>query len=229
MSPILCCCAPIVYTARHVDQESYAHAVAPHSGLNMARLKPNRDRSNQIRIIGGRWRRRKLEFPSIEGLRPTPDRIRETLFNWLQAEIADARVLDAYCGSGVLGLESLSRGASYACFIDKSTKVQTALKQHFTTLDTDQADAYCGDCLSWLKQQQLPPAEAFDIVFLDPPYAAELLPASVQALQQSKLLKPGGLLYIEHPAGSEYLLPAGFSELKSLTAGNNLYRLLRSE
>lgn len=188
--------------------------------------KAGNNANNTVRIIGGRWRRRKLEFPLIEGLRPTPDRVRETVFNWLQPELSGARVLDAYCGSGALGLESLSRGASEATFVDSSSQVCRQLKQHLDTLEADNAAIYKQTFLNWIEQAGKR-AKPFELVFIDPPYNSDLLQASIDAVLAAGLLATNGLLYTEYEADSEPLLPAGLSISKTLNAGNNCYLLAR--
>ncbi len=107
---------------------------------------------SQLRVIGGQWRGRKLTFPEIEGLRPTGDRIRETLFNWLAPDIQEARVLDLFAGSGALGLEALSRGAEMAVLIEKHPQAATNLVNHLKTLSADNARVVCTDCLQILRQ-----------------------------------------------------------------------------
>ena len=132
------------------------------------RAKPG----NQVRIIGGDWRGRKLQFPSIEGLRPTPDRVRETLFNWLSPHIAGAHCLDLYAGSGALGFEALSRGARSCCFIDNSKQVQAALRSSVQALNCeDRATVMLADSGSAITLHH-----SIDLVFLDPPFASHLLP-----------------------------------------------------
>lgn len=188
--------------------------------------KAGNNANNTVRIIGGRWRRRKLEFPPIEGLRPTPDRVRETVFNWLQQELPGARVLDAYCGSGALGLESLSRGASEAVFIDNSSKVCRHLNQHLDMLMAENGVIHKQPFLNWLEQADRQ-AESFDIVFMDPPYNSDLLQPSIDALLASGLLTTNGLLYTEFEADSKPLLPAELTIRKTLNAGNNCYLLVQ--
>ncbi|MEM8496913.1 MAG: 16S rRNA (guanine(966)-N(2))-methyltransferase RsmD [Pseudomonadota bacterium] len=188
--------------------------------------KAGNSANNTVRIIGGRWRRRKLEFPPIEGLRPTPDRVRETVFNWLQAELHGARVLDAYCGSGVLGLESLSRGAVEATFIDSSSKVCRQLKQHVDTLEANNAVIHKQAVLNWI-EDAASECISFDIVFIDPPYDTDLLQASIDAILAAGLLATHGLLYTEFESDSEPLLPDQLSVCKTLDAGNNRYILAR--
>ena len=181
-----------------------------------------------VRIIGGQWRGRKLQFPQIVGLRPTPDRIRETLFNWLQAQLPNATCLDAFCGSGVLGLESLSRGAKAVTFIDQAHQVHDCLQQNLTTLqaNVDSFNAKCvhADFIQWLASQTKD--KQYSIAFIDPPYDSGLLEISLSRLAQSAILAKHALVYVEHPKKSPIKLPnENWQILKELNAGNNSYKL----
>ena len=181
------------------------------------RAKP----SNQVRIIGGDWRGRKLQFPSIEGLRPTPDRIRETLFNWLSPHIAGAHCLDLYAGSGALGFEALSRGARSCCFIDNNKQVQAALGLSVQALNCeDRATVMLADSGSAITLHH-----SIDLVFLDPPFASHLLPGTLDWLLTSPSIHPDTLIYIEAPKGHE--LPAcNLSIIKEKVAGEVISRLV---
>ena len=150
---------------------------------------------NQVRIISGVWRGRKLWFPSIDGLRPTPDRVRETLFNWLSPEIRGARCLDLFAGSGALGFEALSRGAPSCCFVDANKDVCSTLEQNAQTLDCqDRTTILHTDARAPLKHSTV-----FDIVFLDPPFHTDLLNLTLQWLLDSDSLHPNTLIYLETP------------------------------
>lgn len=128
-------------------------------------------------------------------MRPSPDRVRETLFNWLQPLIPGARCLDLFAGSGALGLEALSRGAAFAAFVDASSKSISAIREHLGALgEGARARVHVADVAGFLR---LPPPEPFDIVFLDPPYAAGLLEAATAALEQNTWLAPGARIYLE--------------------------------
>jgi len=152
--------------------------------------------SNVLRIIGGDWRSRKLTFIDAPGLRPTPDRIRETLFNWLQGKVYGSRCLDLYAGSGALGLEALSRGASEVVFIEKSKAVATQLENNLAILKAKNAHVYQDDALSFLNKQ----TSHFDIIFLDPPYRQGLLEKALKLINQQNLLHQHSLIYLEHEA-----------------------------
>ncbi len=162
-------------------------------------------RSNILRIIGGQWRSRKLSFPDAPGLRPTPDRIRETLFNWLQADIHGARCLDLFAGSGALGIEALSRGADNVAFVDTQKNAVSQLQQNLALLkvDQDNAQVYQLDAKVYLQNQARVDAP-FDIVFLDPPYRKGLLNDALRLLQKKSLLTKNNLIYLEHESEESY-------------------------
>ncbi|HIO93029.1 MAG TPA: 16S rRNA (guanine(966)-N(2))-methyltransferase RsmD [Leucothrix mucor] len=171
--------------------------------------------SNTLRIIGGNWRSRKLNFISVEGLRPTPDRVRETLFNWLQADIANARCLDLFAGSGALGLEAFSRGASSVVFVEKHRAVAKQLGQNLVLLNAE-CNVENTDAESYLSKA----GEFFDIIFLDPPFRKNYLPKILDGIIKQSLLKPSGLIYLEHEAEEGYNWQKwGLVELKSTQAG----------
>ena len=150
--------------------------------------------SGRIRIIGGRWARRQLPVAAVPGLRPTGDRMRETLFNWLQFELPGARVLDAFAGTGALGLEALSRGAAEAVFVERHPKAARQLQANLRMLQADGARVVQEDALRFLDGAP----ESFDGVFVDPPFDAQLQQAVVERLAQG-WVKPGGWVYVEQP------------------------------
>lgn len=161
----------------------------------MTRARLKQKKSNQLRIIGGEWRGRKLDFPDIPGLRPTSDRIRETLFNWLQCDVTGAHCLDLFAGSGALGFEALSRGAASVTFIDEHPKAISQIKSNAEILKTDNARCVLANALSFL---QSPGSDInYDIVFLDPPFQKEFLPNIMAVLTAGDILKSGSLIYVE--------------------------------
>lgn len=175
-----------------------------------------------LRIIGGEWRGRKFQFPQVEHLRPTPDRVRETLFNWLMPTIEGAHCLDLFCGSGALGLEALSRGANRVTFVDTSKKVIQNLKQICDTVNIDKADFYQGSAEAFLA---LTP-QAYDVVFLDPPYDLDLIPQTAQQLQADGWLKPGAWIYLEHDGRLDLdTLPGEWQSHREKVAGQVHYAL----
>lgn len=175
-----------------------------------------------LRIIGGEWRGRKFQFPSAEHLRPTPDRVRETLFNWLMPIIEGARCLDLFCGSGALGLEALSRGASEVMFVDKNKQVIDTLKRTCELVKTDKARFFCGDANRFLDQT----ATAFDVIFLDPPYDLDLIEPIAKQLVKDRWLSPSAYIYIEHDGRFDVdLLPPTWQAHREKVAGQVYYSL----
>jgi 16S rRNA (guanine966-N2)-methyltransferase len=184
------------------------------------------DRARLLRIIGGTWRGRTWRFPEGD-IRPTPDRVRETLFNWLTPGIAGARCLDLFAGSGALGLEALSRGAARVQFVEKSAGTARHLKQTLALWGGTQAAAaqiHVGDADAFLAAAP----EAFDVVFLDPPFAAGLLDRAAARLETAGWLAPGALIYAES-AAREGLppLPPAWIVSRTGRAGAVGYYLLR--
>lgn len=174
---------------------------------------------HQLRIIGGQFRSRRLKFAAVDGLRPTLDRVRETLFNWLQYEVEGARVLDAFSGSGALGFEALSRGAKEVIFLEKHPKAALQIRENLASLNAKNAQLWAGDALAWLQQNPQP----FDLVFLDPPFGKNLLQPSIDSLQ----LLPGAWVYVEHETGLALNLPAGWEEHRSKTTKEFCFRLFQ--
>ncbi len=187
----------------------------------MAKKKQPQRRNKQanlLRIIGGDWRSRKLKFVDAPGLRPTPDRIRETLFNWLQGKVHGARCLDLFAGSGALGLEALSRGAREVDFVEMNQAVANQLTANLNILKTTahQATVHQNNALEFLEKLLTP----YDIIFLDPPYRRNLLETSLELIKQKKLLRENSIIYLEHEEEKEFdwqLL--GFDILKQAKAG----------
>ena len=160
----------------------------------MAKKPTQSARASSIRIIGGEWRSRKLTVPDAQGLRPTPDRVRETLFNWLAPTIQGARVLDAFTGSGALFLEALSRGASTGVAIDANTDAVNNLRRNLAVLQCDDAEVLRVDSLHYLSNQT---EQGFDIVLLDPPFHQDLLLNACQLLEDNNWLNKDAWVYTE--------------------------------
>ena len=159
-----------------------------------------------VRIIGGRWRGTKLPVPEVPGLRPTGDRVRETVFNWLQPVLPGARVLDLFAGTGAFGLEALSRGAREAHLVEQDAGACRALRAAVQRLHADgEAHVHRADAIAWLRA---PLHGRFDIVFLDPPFAGGLWDAAVAALPA--WLAGDAWLYVESPAGRPVSAPEGW-------------------
>lgn len=179
--------------------------------------------ANQIRIIGGQWRSRRLAFPDVPGLRPTPDRVRETLFNWLAPGLPGARCLDLFAGSGALGIEALSRGAAEVVFVERDPVAVRALRENLVRLKAEGGRVELAEALAWLRQ----PATPFEIVLLDPPFGAGLLEPVCAALEAGGWLADRAWVYLEGEAGSQPTLPVHWMLHREKTAGTVAYRLAR--
>ena len=181
---------------------------------------------NRLRIIGGRWRGSRIVFPPLAAIRPSPDRVRETLFNWLQQPIVGARCLDLFAGSGALGLEALSRGAAHVTFVDREPQVGRHLTQTLERLGSRDATVVVEDALRFL----LRPPQPFDIVFLDPPFDSDAAGAGRAARLQQGWLAPGAYIYVECPADRSLADAAGAAGRVQRTkrAGQVGYHLLRA-
>jgi 16S rRNA (guanine966-N2)-methyltransferase len=175
-----------------------------------------------LRIIGGAWRGRKLRFPASAAIRPTPDRVRETLFNWLGARTRGARALDLFAGSGALGLEALSRGASHVTFVERDEAAARELRARLAEWQAGDASVERADALRYLTGEARP----FDLVFLDPPFGSELLSEAALRLEERGWLRSGALIYVECAARAGLPpLPAGWQPLKAKRAGEVGYHL----
>jgi 16S rRNA (guanine966-N2)-methyltransferase len=206
------------------DKTTKSRSVArAHDADRGARQAPAKSRV--LRIIGGRHRGRRLRFPPGVAIRPTPDRVRETLFNWLQPRIEGARVLDLFAGSGALGMEALSRGAAHVTFIEKDRRAAMAIEAlarewRETALSVESVDA-----LDWLERQSS--AAAFDLVFVDPPYDANLQGPALEIMAKRGLLRPDARVYLEHRAREALPeLPPGWKTVRDGRAGEVGYHLL---
>ena len=191
------------------------------------RKQKTRPRAGRLRIVAGIWRSRLLDIADVEGLRPTPERVRETLFNWLAPRIQGARCLDLFAGTGALGLEALSRGARSTVFVEESPVAASQLRKNIELLDAAGATVYRTDAANYLRQTH---SERFDIVFLDPPFAADMLAETCRLLAEGALLADGALVYIEmERAQQEPVIPDGWQIEKNKTAGNVRYMLVRTQ
>jgi 16S rRNA (guanine966-N2)-methyltransferase len=191
----------------------------------MARSGKRPVKQSTLRIIGGQWRGRKLAFTPAEGLRPTADRVRETLFNWLAPSIRGARCLDLFAGSGALGLEALSRGAAWCDFVDTSATAIRQIEHHLQTLQAGaQARCHARPALAFLQESP----GSHDIVFIDPPFGKHLVDPACEQLASSNRVAAGGFIYIEtavrDPAPR---VPADWLLHREKAAGEVAYRLFR--
>ncbi len=180
---------------------------------------------NSVRIIAGAWRGRRIHFPDAPALRPTPDRVRETLFNWLQHSITDTRVLDLFAGSGALGLEALSRGAREAVFVEQFPAAARALQEQLVRFGgAGKARILEMGAARFLRT----PGPPFDIAFLDPPFGTNALAEFIPLLDEGNWLKPHGLVYLENErAAGVPAMPEHWELLKSKSAGEVGYHLAR--
>ena len=180
--------------------------------------------SNKLRIIGGKWRGRQIVVADDAAVRPTPNRVRETVFNWLSPYLYDAVCLDAFAGSGALGFEALSRGAKSVTFIEKNKKVAAQLQKNKMTLDAVDGDIICADAITYHSFNNV----KFNIVFLDPPFHQDLLQPFCASLQNKRCLADGAIIYLESKADSETcVLPENWTWLKQKQSGEVKHALLQ--
>lgn len=181
-----------------------------------------RSHRHEVRLIGGQWKRSKLPVADRPGLRPTPDRVRETLFNWLGQDLSGWRCLDAFAGSGALGLEAASRGAERVLLIEKDAGIAAQLRAVAKRLRADDVEVACADAVEILKQS---PPGSYDLVFLDPPYGSGQLQAALEAT--TALVRNGGYTYVEDDQALS--VPSGWTLFRQGKAGAVFFHLLRRE
>jgi 16S rRNA (guanine966-N2)-methyltransferase len=178
-----------------------------------------------LRIIGGRHRGRRLRFPAGVEIRPTPDRVRETLFNWLQPRIDGAQVLDLFAGSGALGVEALSRGAAHVTFVEQDRRAANAIEALAREWQEQAVSVESAEALGWLARAR--PATPFGIVFVDPPYDLQLIAPALAKLANGTLLAPDARIYVEQRAKEALpALPEGWRSVRDGRAGEVGYHLL---
>lgn len=194
--------------------------------------KPNAKASKSdgfIRIIGGIWKGKKLKVQDSQGLRPTTDRIKETLFNWLMFDVADKTVLDAFSGAGSLGFEALSRGAKSVDLVELAKPIARQLEQNITSLSIsgpNPINVYNQSCLDFIANTQ----QNYDLVFIDPPFNQNLVEKTLQALVDSNCLTDDAFIYIETEKDwSVNSIPDTWVQLKEKTTGQVCYRLYRNQ
>ena len=188
--------------------------------------KPISGGSGQIRIIGGQWRGRKLPVPDSPGLRPTTDRVRETLFNWLAPSMADARCLDCFAGSGALGLEALSRYAASATLLEMERHVAQQLQKNLAALKAEHGKVVNTNTLTYLNQSGTP----HDVVFIDPPFRKGLLEETLNLLETNGWLADSALIYVESEVENGMPpVPASWDLHREKIAGQVAYRLYHRE
>jgi len=180
----------------------------------------------RLRIVAGKWRSRLLNIASVPGLRPTAERIRETLFNWLATRVHGKRCLDLYAGTGALGFEALSRGAASVTFVEKSRVAAATLREASDQLDAAGARIECGDAIEFLRSGC---QERYDLVFLDPPFADDSLAELCRLLNEHDFLSTSALVYLEQEkANRPPDLPDGWTVAHEKIAGNVRYSLVNT-
>lgn len=180
----------------------------------------------RVRIVAGKWRSRLLDIADVPGLRPTSERIRETLFNWLAPVIQGARCLDIFAGTGALGLEALSRGAAEVVFVEKSPVAAATLREHIAMLNASEAAVNETDASDYLRRA---PLGEFDIVFLDPPFAADVHEDLCRLLVEEQVLSKNAWIYLEEDrAKPAAVIPKGWQIMKTGLAGNVRYSLVQA-
>jgi 16S rRNA (guanine966-N2)-methyltransferase len=178
--------------------------------------------SGRVRVIGGTLRNSRLDVPDLPGLRPTADRVRETLFNWLQPVVGGARCLDLYAGTGALGIEALSRGAAAVTFVEREPRLAAALRANLTRLKVD-GEVVGDDASRWLRGSARP----FDVVLLDPPFSLDAWAETARQLEEGGWIAAHGWIYVEAPRGAAFRLPANWLPHRQGHAGEVAYALYR--
>lgn len=191
-------------------------------------MNPRRTgKHNQVRIIGGTHRSRIIRFPDQDGLRPTSDRIKETLFNWIQHEVINAACLDLFAGSGSLGIEALSRGAKFVHFVESAADAVKSINENLADLGLEKAIVSRSSAEAWLKDSAAP--DFFDLVFIDPPYAEQKLETICEMVTAAQCIKPGGKVYLENNAAlSLESFPDSWRLLKQKQAGQVSFYLFET-
>ncbi len=192
----------------------HTHAVRIHCMKN----------SGQIRIIGGQWRRRILRFPRAATLRPTPDSVRETLFNWLRNDISGSNCLDLYAGSGALGFEAASRGADRVCMVDINRSAIESMQNNCQALGATQVDIVQDHALHFLDYCH----EQYDVIFIDPPYRSDELFRCLEKLRDSLILKKNTLLYLEIDTANPLSIEPRWHIIRQTNCGQVLSYLIQT-
>lgn len=190
---------------------------------NKTKNSSNRGKLGSVRVISGKYRGRKLDVLNADGLRPSTDRVRETLFNWLMRETPDASVLDMFAGSGVLGVEAMSRGASDVTFIEKNKSAFNILENNVTKLGVENMRLLHGDAVSMAASLKGP----FSLVFIDPPFNQHLVLSAVNVLIENNLLREEAAIYIEHESSLDADFPNALTLQKQIKTSNLVANLFR--
>ncbi len=185
-------------------------------GINMSGY------DNEIKIIGGVYKGKIIPINNAEGLRPTPARVRETIFSWINSNISNAKVLDLFAGSGALGFEALSRGATKVVLVEKNPNSASMLKNVANTLSSEQIDVVCSDAINYLENCR----ENFDIIFIDPPYKLDIYEQTLNLILKKNLIDDNSIIYVEMRNGSNQIVP-GLECIREQTAGQAKYTLMK--
>jgi 16S rRNA (guanine966-N2)-methyltransferase len=183
-------------------------------------------KNNRVRIIGGDWRGRFLQVADVPGLRPSGDRSRETLFNWLQPWMLAAECADLFAGTGALGFEAASRGAGSVVMVEKHPQAQAVLRQSIEQLQAEQVKLHAGGAMSFIEELE---PDSFDLVFVDPPFDSNLGALVLERLDKSACVRRGGFIYVESPAKLELSPPEGWSVWRNQQIGEVRMQLFRRQ
>ncbi len=183
-----------------------------------------KEKKGEIRIIGGKWKGKKINFDLNDDLRPTPDRAKETLFNWLGQDLNQMYCLDLFSGTGALGLEAFSRGAKKVTFVEKNKKYLQKIKNiHIEMSGKDECDFYCAECLEWIKNNSF--KVKYDLIFIDPPFNKNLIHDLLSVILEKELLTKNGKIYFEFEKELVLKIPESLSLKKKKSLGKKSYVL----
>ncbi len=184
----------------------------------------SKGKKGEIRIIGGKWKGKKIYFDLNDDLRPTPDRAKETLFNWLGQDLSEKYCLDLYSGTGALGLEALSRGANKVTFVDNNKEYLQKIKRVYLEMSTQEScDFFCSDCLNWIKNNN--PKTKYDLIFIDPPFNKNLIHDVLTVILEKELLSENGQIYFEFEKKLDLKIPESLNLKKKKSLGRKSYVL----
>ena len=185
-----------------------------------------KEKKGEIRIIGGKWKGKKIYFDLNDDLRPTPDRAKETLFNWLGQDLSEMRCLDLFSGTGALGFEAFSRGAKKVTFVEKNKKyLQKIKKISFEMSEKENFDFFCAECLNWVKANKA--KNKYDLIFIDPPFNKNLINDLLFNILEKDLLSEGGRIYFEFEKKLNFVIPKSLSLKKKKSLGKKSYVLAK--
>ena len=183
-----------------------------------------KEKKGEIRIIGGKWKGKKIYFNLNDDLRPTPDRAKETLFNWLGQDLSEMHCLDLFSGTGALGLEALSRGAKKVTFVEKNKDYLQKIKKVYLEMSQkEDCDFYCAECLEWVQNKSS--KAKYDLIFIDPPFNKNLIDNLLSNILRRKLLSESGKIYFEFEKKLDLKIPESLALKKKKSLGKKSYVL----